>query len=157
MEIKIIIGILVALALVGGVVGCNYIVNNPTQPATTNNVVQATEPAVQQNTQSPTTQDPPKVQDKKTTTVNAQEQTCTKCSGKGYIKCGACGGSGCTYTDCPNCDSGKVSVEGMVKIACHTEDCTACGGSGKIKASCKACGGDGKILCSHCGGDGIIN
>lgn len=154
MQIKIIIGILVALALVGGVVGCNYIINNPTQPTNTNNVVQATEPAVQQNTQTQATQDPPKVEDKKTA-VNAQE-TCTKCSGKGYLKCGACGGSGCTYKDCPSCEAGKVTIEGMVKAACHTEDCAVCGGSGKIKGTCAACGGDGKILCSKCGGDGKI-
>jgi hypothetical protein len=150
MELKILIGVLVALVLVGGVVGYNYVANSPAQPVTTEPVTQATEPVTQQSTVS---NDTPKVEEKKTT-VNAQEQTCTKCSGKGYIKCSACGGSGCTYSDCSKCDAGKVTIEGMVKAACHTEDCTACGGSGKIKGTCTACGGDGKILCSRCGGDG---
>lgn len=156
MNMKIIVGVIVVLALVGGVVGCNYIISNPTQPATTNQVTQATEPAVQQNTENQEPQEQTTVQEKKTTTVNAQKQTCSVCSGKGYLKCSACGGSGCTYTDCPKCEGGKVTIEGLVHIACHTEDCTNCGGTGKLKIGCTNCGGDGKILCSNCGGDGLI-
>lgn len=155
METKFILGIIVVLALVGGVVGCNYVINNPAQPPATQQAPVAAENVNQQNITNDTNQ----VTTNNTTKANAEtktvKETCTKCKGKGYTICSACGGNGCKYVDCPTCKgNGKVTTENMVKITCYENPCPTCGGSGKLKEACTVCGGDGKIPCITCGGKG---
>lgn len=152
MEKKYIIGIVVALVLVGGVVGCNYVINNPAKAPET---VQA--PAATENTVTTTNVTSPVVNDTKPqtgATTKTVKQTCTKCSGKGYFKCSVCSGSGYKMTKCQDCggDGDKPPVEGTLTIMCHP--CPTCGATGNIKSACATCGGDGKVLCGVCSGKG---
>jgi len=158
MEMKYIWGILIVLVLIGGAVGCNYVISDPNnsskeeKTANSGNINPQNTTSVTQN-QTNTTDNSKK--DTKKAQAKTIKQTCTNCDGKGYTLCSACGGKGYTYIDCPDCDGGTVKIEGLVHIACETKKCETCGGSGKIKKACAACGGDGKIPCSACGGDGF--
>lgn len=149
METKFIIGIVVALVIIGGVVGCNYMINNPAQPANEQKTVAAEN---QQNTTNETANVTKNESNDNTQKANATTKTvkkiCIKCGGDGKILCSACGGDGCKKVDCPDC-SGPEKPD-TVKACC----CTTCNGYGVLTETCKACGGDGKILCSACGGDG---
>ncbi|MBI5681112.1 MAG: hypothetical protein HZC47_09480 [Methanobacterium sp.] len=151
MEMKYIIGIIVALVLVGGVVGCNYVINNPGKAPETVQAPTTTESAVTTtNVTNSVSNDTPKAE----ATTKTVKQTCTKCSGKGYFTCSACSGSGYKIVKCQDCggDGDKPPVEGMVTILCHP--CPTCGATGNIKSACASCGGDGKVLCSFCSGKG---
>lgn len=147
MEKKYIIGIVVAFVLVGGVVGCNYVINNPAKAPET---VQAPTTTESVATTTTVANDTTKTQ----ATTQTVKQTCTKCGGKGYFTCSICSGKGYKLIKCQDCggDGDKPPVEGMITILCHP--CPTCGGSGDIKSKCTTCGGDGKVLCSACSGKG---
>jgi hypothetical protein len=151
MNTKVLVGLAVLIVLIGGVSAYGFFA--PAEKTST--PTQSSAPAVTQN-----------VEQEEKNTVNAQEQVCVKCGGKGYLKCGKCGGDGVIGGDCAKCGGdGKVyydencnqqpNVIKMLQVlACHEATCPACGGTGGSQSSCPTCGGDGKITCPGCGGDG---
>ena len=150
MNTKILVGLAVLIVLIGGVSAFGFF-----SPAETSPPTQSSAPIAPQT-----------VQEEEKNTVNAQEQVCAKCNGKGYLKCGKCGGDGVLGGDCAKCGGdGKVyydencneqpNVIKMLQVlACHEATCPACGGNGGSQSNCPTCGGDGKITCPGCGGDG---
>ncbi|HMK53684.1 MAG TPA: hypothetical protein VK444_02795 [Methanobacteriaceae archaeon] len=157
MNTKIVLGLLVVIVLIGGVSAFS--------------VFQSTDKNTQQSIQTPAQSTQPAVQDSKNTqnSVNAQDQICAKCNGKGYLKCSKCSGTGVINLKCSTCGGdGKVYFDAdnnqhpnviqlLQVLACHEATCPTCGGTGGSGGTaCPACGGDGKITCPACGGDGQV-
>ena len=110
--------------------------------------------------------------------TGANNVSCFGCSGGGIAVCWWCSGSGkarCeTRMNCPQCHgSGRQkdtcrNCGGNGKIFHHklgkdgkyrneTTRCASCRGVGTIEVNCLGCGRSGKVVCSKCGGVGLVD
>ncbi len=82
---------------------------------------------------------------------------CTKCHGRGKVKCFMCGGSGKqTCTQCSGRGGHQPLASDVDGFGCRVEfqTCTHCHGSGKV--DCSYCSGSGYVKCGKCSGTGVM-
>jgi hypothetical protein len=71
---------------------------------------------------------------------------CFTCGGLGNVRCPDCNQSGFVFQQCPIClGTGKNRDNKL---------CTSCGGSGRIRVTCRHCNGIGNFRCVSCAGGG---